>query len=86
MNDLREFCDSAGLHAVFLAHRRVADEGRELRLVIGANGAVPRIFELTGMDGYLRCFADLEEALAQPRDASVPANGISGPLPGPTTP
>lgn len=66
-----QFCDSYGLHTVLRAHERAVAEGRELRLVIGADGAVPRIFALTGIDRYLPCFAGLEQALAQPPGASA---------------
>ena len=38
------FCDSAGLNTVLRAHKRVAHEGRELRVVIGADGSVTRIW------------------------------------------
>lgn len=74
-----QFCDSAGLNTVVRAHKRVVAEGRELRVVIAADGAVPRIFALTGMDRYLRCFASLEQALTQPGNASAVTGGTSGP-------
>jgi anti-sigma B factor antagonist len=76
------FCDSAGLHAMIRAHRRFAAEGRELRLVTAADGAVPRILALTGIDRYLRCFASLEQALTMPSGAAVPVGGVSGWKPG----
>lgn len=60
-----QFCDSAGLHTLIAAHRRAQAEHRELRLVIPADGAVPRIVSLTGIERYIPCFASLEEALSQ---------------------
>jgi anti-sigma B factor antagonist len=60
-----QFCDSAGIHTLIAAHKRVRAGHRRLRLVIGADGAVPRIFGLTGIDRYIPCFASLEEALSQ---------------------
>jgi hypothetical protein len=54
-------------------HKRVLAEGRELRLVIRADGFVPRILALTGVDSFIPCFASLEEALAQAPDGTEPA-------------
>ena len=71
-----QFCDSAGLNTVLRAHRRMAGEGRELRVVVPAGGAVPRVFKLTGLDQYLRCFARLEQALAEARKAPTPPEGM----------
>jgi anti-sigma B factor antagonist len=76
-----QFCDSAGLSVVIRAHRRLLDEGRELRVVVGGDGALPRILQLTGMDRYLRCFDSLEQAVAQPGDGSAADSGASGPAP-----
>jgi anti-anti-sigma factor len=69
------FCDSAGLNTILRAHLRLAEQGRELRVVIPATGAVPRALQLIGMDRYLRCFASLEQALTQPRKAATPPEG-----------
>jgi anti-sigma B factor antagonist len=60
------FCDSAGLHTVTAAYKRVRADGSELRLVLPAGGSVPRVFALTGIDRFVPCFADLEEAVAKP--------------------
>jgi anti-sigma B factor antagonist len=59
------FCDSYGLHALLRAHKLARADGGELRLVIPADGAVPRIFALTCLDRVIPCFASLTEALAQ---------------------
>ena len=65
------FCDSAGLHSLLAAHKRALANGGELRLVMPAYGAVPRVFALTGMDGFLLCFGSLEEALAKAPDGTA---------------
>lgn len=67
------FCDSAGLRAFIVAYKRARAEGAELRLVLPASGAVPRIFTLTGIDRLIPCFATVNEALAgSSRGASLP--------------
>lgn len=58
-----QFCDTAGLHALVLAHRRVGAQGGEVRLVV-TGPAVLRIFAVTGLDDVIPHFASLEEALA----------------------
>jgi anti-anti-sigma factor len=65
-----QFCDSAGLRELVRAHQRARAEGGELRLVLPADGAVPRVFTFTGLDGLIPHFAALEQALAE-----VPAAG-----------
>ena len=69
------FCDSAGLNTVLRAHKRVTGEGRELRVVIGADGSVSRVLSLTGVDRILHCFTSLAQALAP----DAPVDGPSGP-------
>jgi len=59
------FCDSAGLQTLITAYKRAQAEGGELRLVMPADGAVPRVFTLTGIDRFIPCFASLEEARAK---------------------
>jgi len=61
------FCDSYGLHTLLRAHKLAQADGGELRLVIPADGAVPRIFALTGLDQFAPCFTSLKEALAPVR-------------------
>ena len=58
-----QFCDTAGLHALMLAHKRAGTESGAIRLVITAL-AVSRIFAITGLDEVIPHFATLEEALA----------------------
>ena len=65
------FCDSSGLHALLQAHERAVSEGGELRLVIPADGAVPRIVKLTCLNRFIPCFSSLAEALARPPAATV---------------
>ena len=50
--DELEFIDAAGLHSLFAAGLRAADNGDWLRITRGGNG-VARMFELTGLDVIL---------------------------------
>jgi anti-sigma B factor antagonist len=58
-----QFCDTAGIHALVLAHKRAGAESADVRLVI-TGAAVLRIFAITGLDDVIPHFASLEEALA----------------------
>ncbi len=78
-----QFCDSAGLRELVRAHKRARAEGGELRLVLPADGAVPRVFTFTGLDRLIPHFSAPEQAMAQ-----VPAAGRPrrpGPYPGRVT-
>jgi anti-sigma B factor antagonist len=72
------FCDSAGLHALVGAHRRVVTEGGAVLLAV-SGGAVLRILALTGLDAVIRSFTSLDEALAQAAGAASPAEQPSRP-------
>jgi anti-sigma B factor antagonist len=75
------FCDSAGLQTLIKANKRTRGQGGELRLVIPAAGAVPRVISLTGIDRFVPCFASLQDALAK-----TPCGTNSQPVsPGPDT-
>ncbi len=67
------FCDSAGIHALVGAHKRARAEGGRMLLAV-SGAALPRIFELTGIDRVIPSYSSLEEALAK-----TPAG--TGPLP-----
>ena len=67
------FCDSAGIAALVEAHKRARAAGGQMLLAM-SGAAVPRIFELTGVDRVIPSFASLDDALTH-----TPA-GI-GPLP-----
>jgi anti-anti-sigma factor len=67
------FCDSAGIQALVEAHKRAQVAGGEVLLAM-SGAAVPRIFELTGVDRVIPNFTSLDEALAH-----TPAG--TGPLP-----
>jgi anti-anti-sigma factor len=78
---LTRFCDCCGLHTLLRVHKLAQADGGELRLVIPADGLVPRILALTCLDRLIPCFASLKEALAQApaganrrRDARGPAS------------
>ena len=67
------FCDSAGIQALVEAHRRAQAAGGQVLLAV-SGAAVPRIFELTGIDRVIPSFTSLDDALAH-----TPAR--IGPLP-----
>ena len=71
------FCDSAGLHVLLAAHKRARAAGGGLALAI-AGEAVLRLFELTGADTVVPCFASMEEALAHTTGNGQQADGVTG--------
>jgi len=60
-----QFCDSAGVRELVRAHQRALARGGALRLVMPADGAIRRVFTVTGLDRIIPHFATLEQALAQ---------------------
>jgi anti-anti-sigma factor len=60
------FCDSSGLHTLLRAYKRLASEAGGLRLVIPADGAVPRILTLTGLNRLIPCYRSVAAAVAGP--------------------
>jgi anti-anti-sigma factor len=70
------FCDCAGLQVLLAAHKRARGDGGGLVLVI-AGQAVLRLFEITGADTVIPCFASLEEALAHASCSGRPADGVT---------
>jgi anti-sigma B factor antagonist len=67
------FCDSAGIAALVEAYKRAQATGGQV-LLATSGAAVPRIFELTGIDRVIPSFTSLDDALAH-----TPAG--TGPLP-----
>ena len=67
------FCDSSGIAALVEAYKRAQAAGGQV-LLATSGAAVPRIFELTGIDRVIPSFTSLEDALAH-----TPAG--TGPLP-----
>jgi anti-sigma B factor antagonist len=65
------FCDSAGIHALVDAHKRVQPEGGQV-LVVLSGAAVPRIFEITGIDRVLPRFPSVAAALEYALAAETP--------------
>jgi anti-sigma B factor antagonist len=65
-----QFCDSAGLRELVWAHKRAVAASGGLRLVLPPDGAVLRVFTVTGLDRLIPHFASREQALA-----GVPAAG-----------
>jgi anti-sigma B factor antagonist len=47
-----EFVDSSGLRVLIESHQRLQDGGRQLRIV-SPSPAVQRLFQISGVDGYL---------------------------------
>jgi anti-sigma B factor antagonist len=60
-----QYCDSAGLRELVWAHKRAVADGGGLRLVIPADGAVLRLFTVSGLDSVIPRFATVKQALAQ---------------------
>jgi len=69
------FCDSAAIHALVDAHKRARAAGGQVLLAV-SGAAVPRIFEIVGIDRVLPRFPSVAEALAH-----IPAAETSGPPP-----
>ena len=72
------FCDSAAVHALVAARKRVLAEGGELRLVVPADGTVRRVLTLLGVGRFIPCFARLEEAVAAAFDGAHRRSDLSG--------
>jgi anti-sigma B factor antagonist len=68
------FCDSAAIHALVDAHKRSRTEGGQVLLAM-SGAAVPRIFEITGVDQVLPRFPSLAEALAHATAAAAETPG-----------
>ena len=68
-----QFCDSSALSVLIRTYKSIAAEDRELRLVLPADGIVPYIMALTGVDRFIPCFASIEEALAHRPGGADPA-------------
>ena len=60
-----QFCDSAGVSALAWAHGHAVAKDAKLLMVIPADAAVLRIFDIAGLDRLIPIFADLNEALEQ---------------------
>ncbi|MGH3420912.1 MAG: STAS domain-containing protein [Streptosporangiaceae bacterium] len=71
------FCDSAGLHVLLAAHKRARADGGGLVLAM-VGQAVLRLFEITGADTVVPCFASLEEALAHAASNGQQADCVTG--------
>jgi anti-sigma B factor antagonist len=70
-----QFCDSAAIHALVDAHKRARAAGGEVLLAF-AGTAVPRIFEITGVDRVIPGFPSVADALAR-----IPVVEAPGPCP-----
>jgi len=66
------FCDSAAIHALVDAHKRARVAGGQVLLAV-SGAAVPRIFEITGIDRALPRFPSVAEALAHIPAAEAPS-------------
>ncbi|HTS96484.1 MAG TPA: STAS domain-containing protein [Streptosporangiaceae bacterium] len=56
------FCDSACVNALARAHKRAAESGAGMRLVVTASG-VQRVLAITGIDGLMGIYPSVAEAL-----------------------
>jgi anti-sigma B factor antagonist len=59
------FVDSSAVHALLEAHQEARREGVELRLVVPADGPVPRIMRLLGVDHFMDSSPTRAEALGR---------------------
>lgn len=66
-----EFLDSTGLGALIGAHRRAAERGGSLRLIV-SNGPISRLLNITGLIAVFAVFASIEDA-RKSRDRVSPA-------------
>ena len=57
-----QFCDSAALHALVVAHKRARAAGGEVRLVV-SDPHVLRIFAISGLDRVIPCHGNVGQAL-----------------------
>jgi anti-anti-sigma regulatory factor len=82
------FCDSSGIRQLLVANDKAAEVGAELRFVI-ESCAVLRVLQVMGVDGVLKIFPSLDDALTSavraqavdlaPEVGPVPAdNGVQG--------
>jgi anti-sigma B factor antagonist len=69
------FCDSAGIHALVEAHKRARAAGGQVLMALSGT-AVPRIFELTGVDRAVPRYGSVAEALATLEAAPTPPTGF----------
>jgi anti-sigma B factor antagonist len=69
------FCDSAAIHALVDAHKRARAAGGQVLLAFSGT-AVPRIFEITGVDRVIPGFPSVADALAH-----IPVVEAPGPCP-----
>ena len=60
-----QFCDTAGLHVLVMAHKRALAQGCQVRLAM-PGGPVLRILAITGIDRVIPRFTSLEDAMAAP--------------------
>ncbi|HEY6326319.1 MAG TPA: STAS domain-containing protein [Candidatus Cybelea sp.] len=58
-----DFLDSTGLGVLIGAHRRAAEHGGSLRLVVH-NGPISRLMHITGLIGVFAVYHSLEDARA----------------------
>lgn len=70
------FCDMAALRELVRAHQRAVADGGGLRLVTPADGALPRIFAVTGQNDSIPRYLSLARALACPRRRDDEARGF----------
>lgn len=56
------FCDTSGIHALVMAHKRAQTDHAELRVVAGP-GEVRYVLAMLGLDTVLALYPRLDEAL-----------------------
>ena len=58
------FCDSAGIRALTIVHRKAAESGATLNLAVVADGPVSRVLKLMDLASVLNIYPGVEAATA----------------------
>jgi anti-sigma B factor antagonist len=71
------FIDSTALSALTMAHKRLSDQGGEMRLVM-ANPVIKEVFEITALDDVLSIYGTVDDAVSSPARAAQLAGEVPG--------
>lgn len=58
------YVDSTGVASIVACTKRAAERGSVVKVVLAADGAVRRVFEITQLDRAFEIFGDVEAAVA----------------------
>jgi len=71
------FIDSTALSALTMAHKRLSDQGGEMRLVM-TNPVIREVFEITALDDVLSIYGTVDDAVSSPARATQLAGEVPG--------